>query len=220
MNWSDKTWQECTGIYNKILTMPFLTELIAGSLQLEKFKFYIEQDSNYLEKFGRTLSLIAARAHHTSHVLDFIRFAEGAIVVENALHAGYFADYDIQSKAPLSPACHYYTSFLLSTAALEQVEIAMAAVLPCFVIYKKAGDYILQQQKNPDNPYKKWIGAYAGEEFGELVKKAVSICDEAAETCTLQQQQAMTEAFNTACKLEWLFWNSAWNLEKWDCYLF
>ncbi len=215
MSWSEMAWGQSLPIYQSILTMPFIQEQLAGTLAIEKFKFYIAQDSNYLESFGRTLALIGARAHDTAHVLRFIRFAEGAIVVEKALHASYFVDLGIKGKAPLSPACHHYTNFLLKEAALSQVEVAMAAVLPCFWIYKKVGDYIYQQQSKEKNPYQTWIDTYAGEEFGLRVQEAIAICDAVAATCTPIQQEKMTKAFVTGCKLEWRFWDSAWRLEKW-----
>lgn len=215
MNWSKIAWLEASPIYEKIIAMPFITELIDGTLDKQKFRFYIAQDSSYLEHFGRTLALIAARAHRVEHVLDFIRFAEGAIVVENALHAGYFKELGINDQTELSPSCHHYTSYLLKEASLSQVEVAMAAVLPCFWIYKKVGDFIYQCQNETGNPYQNWIDTYAGEEFSLLVEKAISICDEMASTCTAMQQRLMTDAFIMSCKLEYLFWHSAWQMEKW-----
>lgn len=216
MNWSKIAWLEASPIYEKIIAMPFITELINGTLDMQKFRFYIAQDSRYLEHFGRTLALIAARAHRVEHVLDFIRFAEGAIVVENALHAGYFKELGISDHIPLSPSCHHYTSYLLKEASLSQVEVALAAVLPCFWIYKKVGDFIYEHQNKLHNPYQKWIDTYAGEEFGLLVNKAIGICDDVAGTCTTMQQRLMTDAFIASCKLEYRFWDSAWRLEKWD----
>lgn len=215
MTWSKHAWKKAGNIYSEIIRMPFIRELMEGSLDPEKFKHYISQDSHYLEHFGRTLSLIAARAHRKDHVLQFIRFAEGAIVVESALHAGYLAQLGIGERPPLSPACHHYNSFLVSTAALAQVEVSMAAVLPCFWIYKEVGDHILQNQNKNGNRYQEWINTYGGEEFAILVKKAIEICDEVAASCTPAQQEAMTEAFVTASRMEWLFWDSAWRLEQW-----
>lgn len=215
MNWSDSAWEKAKGVYHDITVMPFVKELAAGTLELDKFKFYMEQDSNYLEYFGRTLSLIAARVHDIDHVLDFIRFAEGAIVVEKSLHESYFKMYGLKEKAGLSPTCHHYVHFMQSTAALAQVETAMAAVLPCFWIYKKVGDFIIQSQNNPDNPYQNWIDTYAGDEFGLLVEKTISICNTVASQCTALQRERMTDAFLTASRLEWAFWDSAWKLEKW-----
>lgn len=215
MNWSNQAWQAGSSVYEQIITMPFIGELIDGTLNQEKFKFYIAQDSLYLADFGRALSLVAARAHTTDHALEYMRFAEGAIVVEHALHAGYSQQLGIQKDTPISPACQHYTRYLLSTAALEQVEVAMAALLPCFWIYKEVGDFIYKQPQKENNPYQDWINTYAGEEFAGIVARAIKICDEAARNCNSAQQQAMTDAFVTACKLEWMFWDSAWRQEKW-----
>lgn len=213
MTWSKTAWERAQGIYDQIITMPFVNGLIDGTLDGGKFNFYIAQDVKYLENFGRALSLIAARAHSRDNILDFIRFAEGAIVVESALHKGYLHG---QAKIDgVSPACHHYNSFLLSTAAIAQVEVAMAAVLPCFWVYKEVGDYIFHHQHKDNNPYQHWINTYSGEEFGAVVKKAILICDEVAGACTSGQQESMTSAFLTGCRLEWMFWDSAWRLEKW-----
>ena len=64
MSWSKETWQTIRPIYNRIIEMPFITELMDGDLPLEKFQFYMSQDSAYLENFGRALALIAARAYY------------------------------------------------------------------------------------------------------------------------------------------------------------
>lgn len=214
MTWSKTAWKKSQSIYDQILTMPFLHDLKEGVLDKDKFRFYIAQDALYLENFGRTLSLIAARAHHKAHVLDFIRFAEGAIVVESALHKNYLQELGVTERPGISPSCHHYTSFLLSTAALAPVEVAMAAVLPCFWVYQKVGAYIYTHQTKNANPYQNWINTYAGNDFEILVNKAIAVCDEVATACTDDQQEKMTQAFMTGCRLEWMFWDSAWKLEK------
>ena len=215
MKWSEATWERIQPIYSQILSMPFITQLTDGSLPLEQFKYYIRQDATYLENFGRALSLIAARAHEVEDILAFSRFAEGAIVVENALHESFFKKYAIKKDAEISPVTHHYTHYLKSTAALDQVEVAMAAVLPCFWIYKAVGDVIYSNQSNEKNPYKNWIDTYSGEEFSLLVEQAINNCDRVSETCTPEQQERMHNAFATASKLEFMFWESASNLVKW-----
>ena len=216
MKWTDKIWTQIEPIYQKIIEMPFIEELQKGTLPLEKFQFYMGQDSFYLENFARSLALIGARAHRVSHALDFIRFAEGAIVVEKALHDSYFQEFGLSQRGSIEPTTHHYINFLKSTSALDQVEIAMAAVLPCFWIYQEVGDSIYKNQLSEDNPYQKWIDTYAGKEFKELVIKAINICDSVAENCTPQQQERMTQAFVEASKLEFMFWDSAYQLKTWD----
>ncbi|WP_033564552.1 thiaminase II [Sphingobacterium sp. SYP-B4668] len=215
MNWSEQAWQEITPIYKNILEMPFIVELTEGTLDIQKFQFYMAQDSAYLEHFGRALALIGARAYHIQDALTFMRFGENAIIVENALHESYFADFGLTARGQIQPACHHYIHFLKSTAALDTVEVGMAALLPCFWIYKQVGDYIYSAKSQRDNPYQKWIDTYAGEEFGNEVKKAIGICDRIASATTIDMRQKMTEAFVTAARLEYDFWNAAYTLRTW-----
>lgn len=215
MKWSEQTWNAIEKQYQSILDMPFIKELSDGSLPQEKFRFYMAQDSLYLEHFGRTLSLIAAKITDLQDVLSFMRFAENAIVVENALHESYFKDFDLNDKGVLQPACHHYIHFLRSTAALESVEIAVAAVLPCFWIYREVGNYIYEIQNTVNNPYEKWIATYAGEEFSAAVNQAINICDTLAENSTEETRNRMTEAFIMASRLEFHFWEAAYELKMW-----
>ncbi len=78
--------------------MPFIQELAAGTLDVEKFKYYLQQDAHYLEYFARALAVISAKTRDVDTMLDFIRFSEGAIVVERALHDSYFKDYNISEQ--------------------------------------------------------------------------------------------------------------------------
>lgn len=215
MKWSEYTWKQIEEYYQSILVMPFVKELAEGSLSKEKFQFYMAQDSLYLEHFGRALAIIGARAYNINDVLSYMRFAENAIVVENALHESYFKDFDVKEKGKMQPVCHHYVHFLKSTAALDAVEIAMAAVLPCFWIYQKVGDYIYEYKKTDNNPYKKWIDTYSGEEFALAVRQAIEICDRAAEATTPEIRAKMTEAFITATQMEYYFWQAAYELKSW-----
>ena len=45
MLWSEQAWQRTAFIYEEIIGMPFIKELINGTLPIEKFKFYISQDA-------------------------------------------------------------------------------------------------------------------------------------------------------------------------------
>src|SRR3954454_7800248 len=117
---SRQAWDRNSQTYDLIRQMPFNTELAAGTLSESRFKHYITQDAHYLIGFGRALALAAAKAPDPDRIVQFAKSAEGAIVVERALHESFFAQYAITgqvfAKTPLSPACHHYVSFLLATA--------------------------------------------------------------------------------------------------------
>ena len=214
MKFTDQLWNEALPVYNKIQDHPFNQEMKNGTLPVEKFKFYIYQDSLYLAEFAKALATAGTRSGTSQELLDFLGFAQNAILVERALHIGYFKEYDIDFQSGKAPGCFAYTNYLLAVSAFESFEVAVAALLPCFWIYKKIGDYIYQTQTKP-NPYQNWIDAYAGEEFGVSVQKALRICDEIAENASETTRKKMKEAYVMASKLEYVFWDSAYKLEQW-----
>jgi thiaminase/transcriptional activator TenA len=207
-------WQAIEPIYQQILAHPFNQELAAGALSRARFQFYLQQDALYLTDFARALGLIAARSEGSEQVVSFLNFAIGAIVAERSLHESYFRLYEIQPETTYAPACFTYTRSLLASAALDPYEVAIAAVLPCFWIYREVGSAIYRTAQ-PDNPYQQWIDTYAGEEFAQVVQQALDITDSIAQHTTETMRGKMTAAFVTSSRLEWLFWDSAYRLESW-----
>src|SRR6056297_226999 len=126
--------------------MPFNRELAEGALSRERFQHYMIQDAHYLEGFGRALSLASAKGHSADHVVHFAVAAQTAIIVERSLHAEYFAKFDVSAadfaSTEPTPVCEHYVSYLLRTATLDPFEVVLAAVLPCFWIYREVGKAI------------------------------------------------------------------------------
>lgn len=214
MKFTEHLWNQALPIYDQILTHPFNQELQAGTLPVEKFKFYIYQDSLYLADFAKALATAGTKAGSGQELLDFLSFAQNAIIVERILHESYFKEFDIKLNVGKAPGCFAYTNYLLTVSAFESYEVAVAALLPCFWIYKKIGDHIYENQ-TASNPYQNWIDAYAGEDFAVSVRKALDICDRVAERASAQTREKMLAAYLEASRLEYVFWDSAYKLEAW-----
>ena len=211
MKWSEEVWSEAEHIYRSILELPFVRELSEGTLSRERFIYYIGQDSLYIENYSRVLAHIASRLTRRDHVEEFLKFASDGIMVERLLHES-FLDGTVPYIDP-APTTLLYTSFE-SSMALRPVEVEAASILPCFGVYQKVGEDILARSRE-DNPYSRWIATYADESFAAATRRATEICDELAEDATPAVRQQMTRAFITSTKMEWMFWDSAYNLEKW-----
>ncbi len=214
MNWHDAAWQQTQPVYRSILRHPFIEALMAGTLSRECFLYYIHQDALYLAEYGKVLAGVATRLSEPAQVQAFLAFATDSIAVEQALHESFLRDSARQSAQP-SPGCLLYTSYLHKQLATASVEVALAATLPCFQIYKAMGDHILANQTHGDNPYQDWIDTYGGEAFAEAVATAIAIGDTLAEQTSPAQRQRMTDAYLTASRMEWKFWESAWQQESW-----
>ena len=217
-SFSRDAWGQNAHIYETIRAMPFNAELAAGTLSEARFKHYITQDAHYLIGFGRALTLAAAKAPDPDRIVQFAKSAEGAIVVERALHGSFFQKYgitaDVFAQTPLSPTCHHYVSYLVATAYGEPYEVLLGALLPCFWIYAEVGRDI-HGRAAAANPYQAWIDTYAGEEFHTAVRTMIATTDAAAADAAPSLCTRMHAAYTKAAQLEWMFWDSAYRLERW-----
>ncbi|MFQ5936066.1 MAG: TenA family protein, partial [Acidiferrobacterales bacterium] len=196
----------------------FNTELAAGSLDQKCFRHYILQDTAFLIAFGRALSLAAARAEKTGDIVKFAESAREALVVERALHDSYFEKFAITKEqaenVEPSPTCLNYNNFLIGTAYHAPYEVAVAALLPCFWIYREVGCHILERA-SPNNAYQAWIDTYADEEYGDAVREVIAIADRLGDHVSPGMLTTMHAAFKRAAQFEWMFWDAAWRLEDW-----
>ena len=214
MTFTAQLWKDIEGIYAAILNHPYNRELAAGTLPEATFTHYLKQDALYLLDFSRALAIVGARARTSEQILLFLNFARDGLVVERALHQEYFSQFGVTLDVDRSPACLTYTQYLLATCALGSFEEAVAALLPCFWIYREVGLDIVKASRR-DNPYQLWIDTYAGEEFAEAVRMAIETTDRLAAAATEDGRRHMAEAFAISSRLEWMFWDSAYRREVW-----
>lgn len=75
MTWTDQAWNSIQPIFKKTISHPFIQELMNGNLPLEKFNFYIQQDSIYLSSYGKLLTGLANKFKDPEHSRAFIHIA-------------------------------------------------------------------------------------------------------------------------------------------------
>ena len=208
--WSQQAWSAADHIYREILDLPFVKQLADGSLPREIFNRYIGQDSLYINRYCRVLCHIASRLPEKEMTESFIGFAGDGVEVERALHSIYLSD----RPEEMSPVCMMYTSVLMSQA-YAPVEVEAASVLPCFWVYLKVGKHIAATA-HIDNPYADWIAAYSNEEFDAATERAIAICDKLAARSSEGVRRRMTEIYLRCSRLEWLFWQTAYEPRPWE----
>src|SRR6059036_3359688 len=198
MAFTDELWRGIEPIYAAILRHPFVRGLTDGSLSREAFRFYAVQDALYLRDFARSLSIAAARAPRDEWIIMFNEHAAGALKVERSLHESFFAEWGLTPEAvaatPLAPTNQAYTSYLLSIAYGAPFHEGVAALLPCYWIYWEVGQ-ALQRLGSADPLYARWIGTYASEEFGALVRLVIECADALARDLKPAEREAMKRHF-------------------------
>lgn len=193
---------------------PFTVELIDGILPREKFLYYMQQDSLYLVSFARALATVGAKLRNPDDVALMLHFAEQGLLAERELHLHFFAEYQVTPTNIKQPGCFSYSAHLLERAALASPGEGMAALLPCFWIYREVGNHI-RKTADTDNPYFKWIETYSSDEFAILTDKAIQLTDRLALASSDEDYRGMMEAFVTSSRFEYIFWDDAYRMCAW-----
>lgn len=215
---SQQLWQTGAPTYARILTHPFLNGLTDGTLPRTAFAYFVVQDSHYLRAYSRALSLVSARAQDEDAVRMFALHASNAIDVERELHAALLgqldltlADVDAAGSKPITTA---YMSYLTAVCATGSYAEAVAAVLPCYWIYRGVGRELLARS-SPDPVYARWIETYGSEEFDAAVEAVLAVTDELGRDLGKAEKRRCHQHFAVTTRYEWMFWDAAHTQLDW-----
>lgn len=195
------------------LNHPFVVELYSGSLPLEKFKYYILQDYNYLVSMVKVLSLLAAKAPTLELARLALELAYGTVTgeMENYRRLLNMLNLTIDDAIKTKPNMTNvsYMSFLIATASLENFYSGLASILPCMWTYMDIAE--LHKDKLKDNKvevYRVWALTYLSDDY----RKLVYILRDAIDKSNLSLEQ-LHPFFERALRYEIMFWDSSYRMD-------
>jgi thiaminase (transcriptional activator TenA) len=213
---------QCDRIWAGLHVHPFLGELARGTLPLDRFRFFIEQDLMYLPAFARCMAMGAAKSASDADLEFFTRQLDGIIRLEIPSNRrlldrviGLGAE-DRGGSRGMAPANVAYTSFLLATAASGGPLEITAAILPCSWSYIEIADGLRDQIA--DHPvYSDWVAFYLQEEEANLVLDMRETFDHMTREGEVSEERRrqLAEIFMMSSRLEGMFWEMAYTLDQW-----
>ena len=130
---ADEVEKKAEPVRRAILAHPFVTGIGDGTLDVEKFKFYVRQDYVYLMDYSRVLAMASARAPDLDAMGRFARLLHETLNTEMELHRGFCAQLGITAgeleATEAAPTTLAYTGFLLNVAH-QRSYAELAASLP------------------------------------------------------------------------------------------
>ncbi|MFO7923033.1 MAG: hypothetical protein R6U58_05010 [Bacteroidales bacterium] len=109
-------WKAAEPTYQEIIEHPFNQELAKGTLDEEKFRFYLSQDAIYIGEYSRALAALAAKAPSYSLMMEFVSFAKEGLEIERELHDYFMRIFQIKKADRVALSTEAYANFLLSAA--------------------------------------------------------------------------------------------------------
>ncbi|ABN69167.1 transcriptional activator, TenA family [Staphylothermus marinus F1] len=209
--------EEASSIWNKIFKHPFVVELFKGSLPIEKFRYYVIQDYNFLIGMTKAFSLLASKAYDYELLREALSLAysDATIEMDNYLKLLDKLDLTIEDVLNTEPAPTNtaYVNHILSTCSLGTSIECLVSTLPCFWTYMeipRVNNDLIMENKNPI--YIEWINTYRSKEYIELTTKLINLVDKYAEHIDYNK---LKRIFILSSRYEYMFWDMAYNMEKW-----
>src|SRR5258705_4025803 len=134
---SDGFRATCEPIWRALHEHPFITELAAGTLPLERFRFFLEQDNFYLEEYARCLAMGAAKSRTEAELryftTDLNQVLDAELPSNRALleRVTEMGAADRGGSLAMAPANVADTSYMHSLALRAVPLEIMASLLPC-----------------------------------------------------------------------------------------
>ena len=211
---------QCDRVWTGLHAHPFLGELARGTLPLDRFRFFIEQDLLYLPAFARCMAMGAAKSASDTELEFFTRQLDGIIrleipsnrrLLEQVISLGAEDRGGARAMAPANVA---YTSFLLATAAAGGPLEITAAILPCSWSYIEIAEGL--KDEIADHPvYSDWVSFYLQDEEASLVRNMRETFDDMTREVSGEKRRQLADIFMMSSRLEGMFWDMAYTLDQW-----
>ena len=199
---------------------PFVLGIQNGTLDREKFRYYIIQDFLYLEEYAKVFALGIAKAKSPETIQLFSKYVTLLTEGEMDIHRGYMGKFAVSREeletTPRALDNLSYTSYMLRVAYEEGEAEILAAILSCAYSYEVITKTLLE--RNPaavDHPfYGEWVKGYADPQYSDANILLLEMTDRLAQHYTEAQIRHLEEIFVACSRYELAFWELAWNMSK------
>jgi thiaminase (transcriptional activator TenA) len=214
---------DCSKIWDGLHAHPFLRELAGGTLALEKFRFFLEQDIFYLQDFARCLAMGAAKARDDVELSYFVTDLNQVIeaelptnrqLLESVINMGAADKGGALTQAPANLA---YTSYMQSLSLRGGTLEIMAVLLPCAWSYIEIAQRLAGESSSDHPIYSPWIAYFSAPVNVAMVDKMRVDFDSMVEADGLNERrrEELGEIFANSSRLEHGFWDMAYNMTQW-----
>ena len=205
-------WQKCHG-------HPFVRGMGDGTLDVEKFRFFLLQDYLYLFDYARVFAWGVIKARDPELMRTFSANVDSILGGEMKIHRAYMARLGITEEQvfAVKPALANlsYTNYMLSVAAAGGPAEIIAAILSCSWSYAEIGTRLAERYPtSPDHSfYGEWVRGYAGAEYQATNGALVKLMDELARGCSEAEYRRLEDIFVACSRYELGFWDMSWKQE-------
>lgn len=217
MKTTDRLLEATKEIWSAYNEHPFVKGIEDGTLDRDKFRYYIVQDYLYLEEYAKVFAVGVAKAKSIETAQLFSKY----IAVMNGelnVHNGYMGLFRVSEEEVRKTARSLdnlsYTSYMLRVAYEEGEAEILAAILSCAYSYEVIAKNIVKNNlgSTDDEFYGTWIKGYASNEYADGNITLLNILNRLTQNYTEEQIRHLVDIFEACSRYELAFWEMSWNM--------
>lgn len=216
VNIMDKAIAESLEIWNSCASLPMVEELWDGSLNKERFKTYLIEDSLYLREYARGYAYAMTKAKTMEDmrffysVLGFVNENETSVRIQGLNNLGLTED-EIEEYIP----AHFNTAYIdhmLQYCKNGTIKEAVMALLPCMLSYHYV--FCKQKEKAPcGKQYENLVEEYISLAYKNDCDTWISYANFLCKNITDEEERILIEIFKISSQHEYFFWTGCYQKE-------
>lgn len=215
---SNRLHNAAAPVWEACLRHPFVTGIGDGTLDMEKFRYFMLQDYLYLFDYARVFALGVVKARDPELMRVFAANVDAILGGEMKIHRAYMKRLDITEEQVFSikPALANlsYTNYMLSVSQTGGPMEIVASILACSWSYAEIGQALAATPGAAEHPfYGEWIRGYASEEYAATNQALIELMDSLAADAGEEQLAYLTDVFVNCSRYELGFWDMAWDVQ-------
>lgn len=220
MKFSQRLVEKVVPLWQKNHMHPFVQGIGDGTLEKEKFRFYMIQDYLFLIDYAKLFAIGAVKAKDLVTMGKFAALLDATINEEMELHRQYANRFGISlnelEAAKPSPTTLAYTHYMLHVSQNGTLAELVSSLLPCMWSYWEIGKALNEREGADEHEfYGEWIKMYASDDFGKLALWCIDLLDELAEGKSESELDTLEGIFLNTTRFEYMFWEMSYNEAMW-----
>lgn len=193
----------------------FVRQIADGVLDIDKFRFFIEQDYSYLVDYGRVHCIAGSKAPELESMEEELVIV-GRIREEMGQHEQRLKEvFGVQDDSYFKniergTALKNYSRYFNDIANRGSWEELVAALTPCMMGYGAAAMKFKNNVKaEKGGMYEQWIDIYSCNNYENGMKLGEKILNHIAKKSSADDLERLAKIYGEVCALETQFWDAA-----------
>lgn len=201
---------------------PHMQDIVNGTMPLERFRFQIKQNYNYLMEYTKCIAVGLSKCSCFDEMIDWYRILSNTMEGTVIYNRDYWAKQigltlEEMDATIMAEGKRSYTSHELARAFEGDLAAALMAIFPCNILYMHMGKDLLPKCTLPeDNMYRKWLEFYTLPEYVKKCENEIRMINEYCRNKSGKELSRLLEIFAIGCNYEILQWqNMYYKMETW-----